>query len=103
MYPVGTRKYMKIELDDKTKHSVIKTQNTKKSEEHINPLDGNILAIKVPFRYNRVDCKVLGITPVEDLKQGDYIYTTVQFCGAWKSGLYWRINSIQKVDPPRGS
>lgn len=103
MYSVGTRKYMKIELDNKTENEVYRTHNQKKFEEGINPLEGNVLSVKIPYRYRRVDCQVLGITPVEDLKPGDEIFTTVQFCGAWKSGLYWRFNLIQKIDPPGGS
>jgi hypothetical protein len=103
MYAVGTRKYMKIKLDNETKNEVYETHNKKNFEEGINPLEGNILSVKIPYRYRRVDCQVLGITPVEDLKSGDEILTTVQFCGAWKSGLYWRFNLIQKIDPPGGS
>lgn len=94
---------MKIELDDETKNKVYRIHSKKNFEEGINPLEGNILSAKVPYRYKRVDCQVMGITPVEDLKSGDEISTTVQFCGAWKSGLYWRFNLIQKIDPPGGS
>ena len=100
MYPVGTRKYMEIKLDEQTSNEVFDVHNRKKFEGGINPLNGNILLVKVPYRYKRVDCEVVGITPVEELKQGDEIFTTVQFCGAWKSGLYWRFNLIQKIDPP---
>ena len=103
MYSVGTRKYMKIELDQETRDEVLRTHNKKNFEGGINPLDDNILLVKIPYRYNRVDCQVLGLTPVECLKPGDEISTTVQFCGAWKSGLYWRFNLIQKIDPPGGS
>ncbi len=103
MYEVGTRKYMKIELDDETRNKVFRTQDKKNLQEGINPLKDNILSVKVPYRYNRVDCQVRGITPIEDLKPGDEIFTTVHFCGAWKSGLYWRFNLIEKIDPPRGS
>lgn len=91
---------MKIELDEEAKNEVLKTHAKKMFQEGINPLDDNILSVKIPYRYNRVDCQVLGITPVEDLQPGDEIFTTVQFCGAWKSGLYWRFNLIQKIDPP---
>lgn len=103
MHCIGFRKYMKIELDEEAKNEVLKTHNKKMFQEGVNPLDDNILSVKIPYRYNRVDCQVLGITPVEDLQPGDEIFTTVQFCGAWKSGLYWRFNLIQKIDPPGGS
>ena len=103
MYAVGTRKYMKIELQSEIKNKIYNLHREKNFEGGMDPLVENILAVKVPYRYRRVDCKVLGLTPVEDLTIDDEIFAHIQFCGAWRSGLYWRFELIQKIDPPGGS
>ena len=35
--------------------------------------DGFVTRVKVPFRYNRVMCRVEGIIPIQDLKAGQKI------------------------------
>ena len=60
----------------------------------------NMLSVKVPFRYNRVDCKVQGLTPVQDLIEGDEISNSIQYCGKWGGGVFWKFGLIQKIDPP---
>ena len=40
---------------------------------------------KVPFRYNRVNCKVRGDKTVQELVVGDTFETTMEFVGGtWK-------------------
>lgn len=59
--------------------------------------DGDVLGVKVPFRYKRVDCEVRGLTPVQDLKEGDEIEATIVYCGKWGGGDYWKFSSIEKI------
>lgn len=103
MYDVGTRKYMKIELTPEFQEKISKIHIQKAFGEGVDPLEGNILNVKVPYRYKRVDCTVAGLTPVEELREGDEIFVTIQFSGSWRSGLYWRFDLIQKTGPPGGS
>ena len=52
-----------------------------------NPLDGNILTVKVPFRYRRVMCEVKG-RPIQSLIKGDDIEVEIDFKGVWNVGNY---------------
>jgi hypothetical protein len=40
--------------------------------------DGVTYTVKVPFRYNRVMCKVEGLTPIQDYKAGQIILAFVE-------------------------
>ena len=63
-----------------------------------NPLDGRVLTVKVPFRYRRVMCEVLG-QPVQSLIKGDEVEVEVGFAGVWNVGGYsgyaWKLSSIK--------
>ena len=63
------------------------------------PLEGNVLKVKVPFRYRRVMCNVDGDTPVQSLKKGDTVLTEIQFNGVWNahdhSGYSWVLKYIK--------
>ena len=52
-----------------------------------NPLDGNILTVKVPFRYRRVMCNVKG-RPIQSLIKGDDVEVEIDFKGVWNVGNY---------------
>jgi hypothetical protein len=52
-----------------------------------NPLDGNILTVKVPFRYRRVMCNVEG-KPIQSLVKDDKVQVELDFKGAWNAGNY---------------
>ena len=61
-----------------------------------NPLDGNILTVKVPFRYRRVMCTVQG-KPIQSFIKGDEAEIEIEFKGAWNignhSGFSWVLSS----------
>jgi len=86
--------YMDISVSDDIKEKIEEMQHK--------PMQDNTLHVKVPYRYNRVDCKVLGLTPVQGLKDGDKIFNSIQYCGKWDGGTFWKFVSIQKIDPPGG-
>ncbi len=73
------------------------------SDFFMNPLNGRVLKVKVPFRYNRVSCNVMGQKTIQQLKKGDYVDTTVKFCGPWSTGKYsgfaWKIVSLRYLPP----
>ena len=100
-YDFGGRKYIVVTLDTKDIYPF-----TTKDKNVDNPsLVGNDLRIKVPFRYNRPTCKVVGITPVRELERGDKVEIELQYTGVWevqnKTGTTWKLNSIEDVSPPR--
>jgi len=84
--------YMDISVSGDMKEKIEKIQGE--------PIHDTILHVKVPYRYNRVDCNVSGLTPVQELKEGDEIFNSIQYCGKWGGGTFWKFVSIQKIDPP---
>jgi hypothetical protein len=69
------------------------------SDWFVDPLQGNTLKVKVPYRYNRVTCKVGGIRTIQEMREGDTVSVHIEFCGVWKAGDYrglsWKLVSIE--------
>ena len=65
------------------------------------PLEGTILKVKVPFRYNKVTCKMPGKKSIHELLQGDRARVNLEYCGVWTVGEYcgisWKLSLIQEV------
>jgi hypothetical protein len=65
-----------------------------------NPLEGNILKVKVPFRYRRVMCEVKG-KPIQSLVKGDEVEIETEFKGYWNvgnhSGFTWILKSSEYI------
>ena len=104
MYDFNSKMYIRVEVDNRTRDYIHGLQESK-SRFIINknrvddPLEGNVLTIKVPFRYRRVMCTVEGDTPVQSLAKGDEVKLMAVFSGAWNvanhSGYAWVIKTIQ--------
>ena len=91
MYEFNDKKYIRIIIPAKISE-IIDRMHTGKwyllTNKHIdNPLEGNILTVKVPFRYRRVMCEVRG-RPVQSLISGDEVDVNVDFKGVWNVGNY---------------
>lgn len=69
VWKVGVRMYIEIEIDGRT-HTV-----------------------KVPFKYGRVACKVLGLTPVQSLLPGDIVDVSLD-TRIWEGKDYKVLNTI---------
>lgn len=82
-------------MNYKVKKSIYE-RGTAKYMDIIKPND-EVMSVKVPFRYKRVDCEVKGLTPVQDLKEGDTIEATIVYCGRSGDFQYWKFSSIEKV------
>jgi hypothetical protein len=65
----------------------------------ISSLEGSVLTLKVPYRYNRITCKVLGNKTLHELVKGDSITTNVEYCGIWNvndfCGHSWKLVSLE--------
>jgi hypothetical protein len=107
MHKASTSDHRYIILDlnteDAQKIKKVHKANEYKLTDHvgviINPLNEIYLKVKVPFRYNRVTCKVKGLKTIQEFEQGDRIdRITIQFCGVWTAngaaGFAWKIVSI---------
>ena len=94
MITINDRRYIYVNLSPE---DVIKC--TKKSKLEFDPLQGSVLKIKVPFRYNRVMCKVNGIRTIQELKKGDAVDIRIEYTGTWKTpegdtGSTWNLVEI---------
>jgi len=97
IYEFNYKRYMDIRIADEIVPKIEKIHSKFRSGMW-NPLKGNILRVKIPYRYNRVDCKVEGLTPVQEMEKDDSISATIQFCGGWEAGLYWKFTTIRQND-----
>lgn len=91
MYDFNDKKYIRFIIPEKCSEII---QRIHASKAHLltgqnvdNVLEGNVLKVKVPFRYRRVMCKVQG-TPVQSLNRGDSVEIEVDFKGFWNVGDY---------------
>jgi len=104
MYEYNEKKYLRISISDKVRDYIL-ALHEKRSDTILfpdtldDPLEGNVLKVKVPFRYRRVMCNVDGDTPVQSLKKGDTVLTELQFNGVWNahehSGYSWVLKYIK--------
>lgn len=98
------KRYIELQLNDNDVEKILKlhtsTSSLLKNRKIKNPLDGNTLEIKVPFRYNRVSCVVNGSKTVQELVKGDKVQVKVEFCGPWNigewSGFAWKLLEINQ-------
>jgi hypothetical protein len=96
---VNDKKYMSLDLDKNTYEQIvhIQSQSQKNVKHLINPLEGNTLRVKAPFRYNRVMCNVSSGKTIQELVKGDNVQVTLKYCGWWESGGYggpsWKLTS----------
>lgn len=52
-----------------------------------------VTRVKVPFRYNKVMCRVDGITPIQDMKVGHKIRALLER-KIWQGQTHWIILSV---------
>jgi uncharacterized protein YunC (DUF1805 family) len=68
-YDIEGRKYIDISVDDK------------------------VIKAKVPYRYNRVMCKVIGIRTIQELKENEIVEIFLEK-KLWGDNVYWVIVSL---------
>jgi len=93
LYDYNNKKYIRVLIPPQVSDRV-KQFHDKYPRQRFDPLDGNILTLKVPFRYNRVMTKMSGSKGVSSFVRGDRVLFDADFKGAWKvddlhSGLTW--------------
>lgn len=54
---------------------------------------GTTKQVKVPFRYNRVMCRVSGLTPIQDLLEGTIVNCDIER-KLWNGETFWVLRSI---------
>ena len=98
MYDVKNTKYIVFEIDDSIQARIHKLYERDARRYKLvvprPPPGDNRLDVKVPWRYNKVECKVSGIIPVQDLKTGDTVIPVIEYCGTWALGMFWKLSAI---------
>lgn len=63
------------------------------------PLAGDTLRVKVPWKGRNHLCTVVGNRPLSGLVEGDRVKVQVEFCGSWIvgdfSGTSWKLISLE--------
>lgn len=95
LFEQNGRRYMKIHVKDPK----LFYKGPQRYVKHfVNPLDGDVLTVKIPFRYNRVMCSVAGDLTLQELQPGDVVDIEVTFCGHWLVGGYggptWKADQV---------
>jgi len=97
----GGKMYLYLHLNESQKnwiHEVHKASNAHLTGKVMNPLQDNIIKVKVPYKYNKVTCKISGNKVVQELVKGDKVTVTVEYCGVWSvngySGPSWKLFSL---------
>ena len=102
MYEYNDKRYIRLTVPDATARRVEYFHARKVlTTRHVdNPLEGNVLTVKVPFRYRRVMCRYEG-APVQSLNKGDDVDVDTDFMGCWNVGEYsgysWKLSYIKLV------
>jgi hypothetical protein len=103
MFDHNDKHYLRVTLDDAMTRRVqyMHSKNPIDAKHIDNPLIGNVLTIKVPYRYNRVMCRFEG-APVQSLKRGDTVNLDMIFMGRGFAGEYsgytWKLIYIKLID-----
>jgi hypothetical protein len=99
-YEHNSKKYIRLVVPQKVSEIIGRMHASRNhllvNQNVDNPLDGQVLTVKVPFRYRRVMCEVRG-RPVQSLIRGDEAEVEVNFKGVWNAGNYsgfsWTLSS----------
>ena len=102
MHMKNAKYYMALSLFPSTASRV--SEIHKESAVHMNskiidPFVNGVLTVKIPFKYNKVTCKVSGQKTLQELVFGDNIEVLVEYCGVWAVNGYcgpsWKLTSCQ--------
>jgi hypothetical protein len=98
MYNLKNTKYIDFEITDSIQariHALYERDARRYKLVVPPPPPGeNHISVKVPWRYNKVECAVNGIIPVQDLKPGDTVDVVIEYCGTWALGSFWKLSAI---------
>jgi len=58
-------------------------------------IEGEVYRVKVPFRYNRVMCRVDGIRPVQDYKADEVVIVEIEK-KTWDGEIFFVLKSLRE-------
>ena len=102
MYDCNGKMYIRFFVPDGVKQRIQFAQSRHElNERHRdNPLEGNVITVKVPYRYRRVMCSFEGV-PVQSLQKDDAVDVDIMYMGMWTHGNYcgysWKLSYIKST------
>lgn len=71
------------------------------SKKFLNSLkNDNILTLKIPYRYRKIECRVEGIKTLYEYKKGDKAFVEILYMGEWTVGDFigntWKLLAISQ-------
>ena len=105
IYKYNEKYYIDLELAPETVRRVQDLHNQSEQfllkDNKVIPLQDTKLKVKVPFRYNKVTCRMPGKKTIHELRQGDRAKVNLEYCGVWTVGEYcgvsWKLTLIQEM------
>jgi len=102
MYEHNEKQYIRFLLDKRGVDAVRQCQDAKsymlRYPRVDDPLEGSLLVVKVPYRYRRVMCEVVGGVPIQAMEKGTPVQVSIDFCGVWNKegycGYSWKLKKI---------
>jgi hypothetical protein len=103
LYTHNNKKYLEFKMSRAAagiiKEAHISVQDALVTAKVQNPLVGDVLRVKVPWKGRNHICKVTGNKSLCGLVEGDKVKIEVDFCGAWIvgdfSGTSWKLVSLE--------
>ena len=102
MYTHNSKKYINFKLP---RSAVAEVREAHKSVADAlvtpnvhDPLEGDVLKVKVPWKGRNPICSVVGNKTLSGLVEGEVVRVNLEFCGAWIisdfSGTSWKLISL---------
>ena len=105
IYKYNDKYYIDLDLAPETTRRINeiheKSEEFLLKENKIIPLTDMKLKVKVPFRYNKVTCRMPGNKTVHEMRKGDRVHVNLEYCGVWTVGEYcgvsWKLTLIHEM------
>jgi hypothetical protein len=102
MYYHNNKAYIDIRLscDDAMKVRGLHDDHTHLLRGYViqDPLNKDILKVKVPMRKGQILCAMTGTKPLRTMLEGEYIDIKMTYCGTWNFGDFcgyaWKLNQV---------
>lgn len=103
LYTKNDKKYIDIKIPPEqmnTIHSIHQSYGSRLTKPNVQlPLNGDVLTIKVPYRNNRISCRVRGVKTLYEVEVGDKVNVVIENCGVWTygdfCGIAWKLSQAE--------
>lgn len=101
LYVHNEKRYMDVKILNHADLDLVKrlSKTNSKSEKFSNSFKNeNVLKVKIPYRYRKIECKVEGLKTIYEYRKGDMARIEVLYMGEWVVGDFagntWKLLGI---------